>query len=222
MTGLATLCGLTVSVENGTTEQTDADGAEREVQEGRQGVGQRARPSPTRTAANLAISSGKAQIGMADSPVAAYQVKQSHGQFKLIGTSYGTAPYGIALPKGNGMTKPILDAAEAADGQRHVQVDPHEVGRPGRRHLEPEDQRRNQLSAMVRARAPPARPGRPDEISAIPVRHPGRWVAAVDRPRLSRSRSCRSAHQPRFQWGRRRPLPVRAAILHGARRRRSS
>ena len=47
---------------------------------------------------------------MADSPVAAYIVKQSNGQFKISGKSYGTAPYGIAIPKGNGMAKPILAA----------------------------------------------------------------------------------------------------------------
>ena len=50
---------------------------------------------------------------MADSPVAAYIVKQSNGQFKVTGTVYGTAPYGIAIPKGNGMAKPILDAVKA-------------------------------------------------------------------------------------------------------------
>jgi polar amino acid transport system substrate-binding protein len=55
---------------------------------------------------------------MADSPVAAYIVKQSSGRFKLTGKSYNTAPYGIAIPKGNGMTKPIVDALKAlmADG----------------------------------------------------------------------------------------------------------
>src|SRR5438477_63044 len=49
--------------------------------------------------ANLAITSGRAQVGMADSPVADYQVKKSNGQFKVVGTPYGTAPYGIAIPK---------------------------------------------------------------------------------------------------------------------------
>ena len=49
---------------------------------------------------------------MADTPVAAYIVKQSSGQFELTGQSYNTAPYGIAIPKGNGMAKPILDALE--------------------------------------------------------------------------------------------------------------
>jgi polar amino acid transport system substrate-binding protein len=56
------------------------------------------------------LSSGRADVVMADSPVADYQVKQSGGQFKISGQPYGTAPYGIAIPKGNGMAKPILDA----------------------------------------------------------------------------------------------------------------
>jgi polar amino acid transport system substrate-binding protein len=47
---------------------------------------------------------------MADSPPAAYQVKLSKGVFKLSGPPYGVAPYGIAIPKNNGMAKPILDA----------------------------------------------------------------------------------------------------------------
>jgi polar amino acid transport system substrate-binding protein len=34
----------------------------------------------------------------------------SKGQFKLTGTPYNVAPYGIAVPKGNGMAKPVLDA----------------------------------------------------------------------------------------------------------------
>jgi polar amino acid transport system substrate-binding protein len=55
---------------------------------------------------------------MSDSPPAAYAVEQSNGQFKLSGTQYGAAAYGIAIPKGNGMAKPVLDAVKAviADG----------------------------------------------------------------------------------------------------------
>jgi polar amino acid transport system substrate-binding protein len=47
---------------------------------------------------------------MADSPVAAYIVKQSNGKFKLTGKPYGTAPYGIAMPKDVKLTQPVLDA----------------------------------------------------------------------------------------------------------------
>jgi polar amino acid transport system substrate-binding protein len=50
---------------------------------------------------------------MADSPIAAYQVKQSHGAFKLVGQSYGVAPYGIAVPKADGtLDKAILAAVK--------------------------------------------------------------------------------------------------------------
>ena len=59
-------------------------------------------PFETQSEANLALSSGRAQVSMADSPFAAYQVKQSGGEFKLVGQSYGVAPYGIAVPKQDG------------------------------------------------------------------------------------------------------------------------
>jgi len=108
---LADLCGMTVSVENGTTEQTDATAQNVKCKKaGKPGV--KVSAFPDQNAANLAIASGRAQVGMADSPVAAYIVKQSHGQFKLVGKAYGTAPYGIAIPKGNGMAKPVLDAVK--------------------------------------------------------------------------------------------------------------
>jgi polar amino acid transport system substrate-binding protein len=109
--GLASLCGKSVSVENGTTEQSDANAQNKKCKKaGKPGVTVHAYPD--QNAANLAISSGRAQLGMADSPVAAYIVKQSHGQFKLVGQPYGTAPYGIALPKNDGMPKPMLAAVK--------------------------------------------------------------------------------------------------------------
>lgn len=111
VTNLASLCGKSVSVETGTTEQADATAQNSKCKKaGKPGV--KVEAFNDQGAANLAISSGRAQVGMADSPVAAYIVKQSHGLFKLSGSSYGTAPYGIALPKNNGMTKPILAAVK--------------------------------------------------------------------------------------------------------------
>jgi len=113
---LADLCGHTVSVETGTTEQSDATTQAAKCK--KEGKSETVLPFPDQNSANLALSSGRAQVGMADSPVAAYQVKQSHGKFKLVGKPYGTAPYGIAIPKGNGMAKPILAALKVlmADG----------------------------------------------------------------------------------------------------------
>lgn len=106
---LADLCGHTVAVERGTTEATDATTQSAACKKaGKAAV--TVSVFPDQNSANLAIQGGHAQVGMADSPVAAYIVKQSQGRFKLSGKSYGTAPYGIAIPKGNGLDKPILDA----------------------------------------------------------------------------------------------------------------
>ena len=106
VTNLASLCGLTVSVETGTTEQADATAQAKKCSKKLTVL-----PFPTQSSANLALASGRAQVSMADSPIAAYQVKQAAGKFKLVGQTYGTAPYGIAVPKSAGtLDKAILAA----------------------------------------------------------------------------------------------------------------
>jgi polar amino acid transport system substrate-binding protein len=108
---LADLCGHTVAVEQGTTQQLDAQAqAEKCKSAGKPGL--TVQVFNDQNAVNLALSSGRAQVAMADSPVAAYQVKQSNGTFKVTGSPYGTAPYGIAIPKNNGMADPILAAVK--------------------------------------------------------------------------------------------------------------
>lgn len=106
---LADLCGKTAAVEKGTVEQEEAEAQNKKCgKEGKPGV--TVLSFPGQNAVNLAVSSGRAELGMADSPVVAYQIKQSEGGFKLIGKSYAFAPYGIAIPKTSGMTTPILAA----------------------------------------------------------------------------------------------------------------
>lgn len=106
---IADICGKTVSVEKGTTELDDATAQGVKCKKaGKPGV--TVLPFPDQNGANLAVVSGKAQLGFADSPVAAYQVKQSHGQFKLVGQSFANAPYGLALPKSLGLTKAVQAA----------------------------------------------------------------------------------------------------------------
>jgi polar amino acid transport system substrate-binding protein len=108
---LADLCGHSVGVETGTTQADDAKAQSAKCKAaGKAGV--KVATYTDQSAANLAISSGRQQVGMADSPVAAYIAKQSNGQFKVTGKSYNNAPYGIAIPKGNGMAKPLLDALQ--------------------------------------------------------------------------------------------------------------
>jgi polar amino acid transport system substrate-binding protein len=117
VTGLADLCGKKVAVEKGTTQADDAAAQRRRCASDGKGAAT-VLVFPDQNGANLALSSGRADVGMADSPVAAYQVKQSNGAFKLAPKAYGTASYGIAIPKDSGMAKPVLAAVKAlmADG----------------------------------------------------------------------------------------------------------
>lgn len=108
---IADLCGHTVAVETTTTEQMDA-----QTQSGK--CKKAGKPAvtvlvfPDQNAANLALASGRAQLGFADTPVAAYQVKKTNGQFKLVGQTFASAPYGLAVPKNSGLDKAVLAALE--------------------------------------------------------------------------------------------------------------
>jgi polar amino acid transport system substrate-binding protein len=111
ITGLSDLCGHTVAVEKGTTEETDAN-----TQSGKCTKAGKPKVTvlsfPDQNGANLALSSGRAQLGFADSPVAEYQVKKSNGTFKIVGPSIANAPYGLAVSKSSGLTTPLLAALQ--------------------------------------------------------------------------------------------------------------
>ncbi len=99
--GISAICGMTVSVETGTTEEDDAKAQSKTcTKAGKKAVS--VATYPNQNLANEAVASGHAQVGFADTPVAAYQVKQSHGKFKLVGAAYAPAPYGIAIGKRQG------------------------------------------------------------------------------------------------------------------------
>jgi polar amino acid transport system substrate-binding protein len=104
---LAGLCGLTVAVEKGTIQADDANAEAKKCASDKKLT---VLVFPDQNGANSAVISGRAAISMADSPVAAYQVTQSNGQLVLVGTPYGTAPYGIAIPKNSGLAAPVLAA----------------------------------------------------------------------------------------------------------------
>ncbi len=105
---IADICGKTVSVESGTTEEAGAKTQSGKcTKAGKPGV--KVLVFDTQTEANLAVSSGRAQLGFADTPVATYQVKKSNGEFKVVGAAYAPVPYGLAMPK-NGLDKSVLAA----------------------------------------------------------------------------------------------------------------
>ena len=111
-TGLSQLCGLTVSVESGTTEEADAHTANSLcVKTHKKGV--TVLSLADQATANTKVASGQADVGFADSEVAAYIVAQSHGVFANSGKPYGNAPYGLAISKVSsvaGLNKAVLDA----------------------------------------------------------------------------------------------------------------
>jgi polar amino acid transport system substrate-binding protein len=108
ISSIADICGKTVSVEKATTEEADAT-----TQSGKCKKQGKAPVSvlvfPDQNGANLAVASGRAQLGFSDTPVADYQVKKTGGQFKIVGAAYAPAPYGLAMPK-NGLDKAVLAA----------------------------------------------------------------------------------------------------------------
>jgi polar amino acid transport system substrate-binding protein len=112
ITSLDQLCGHTTTAESGTTQADDiADQDKKCKAAGKPGVS--GVILSDQNDVNLALSSRRADVAMADSPVVRYLVDTSDGGFKTSGDPYGLAPYGIAIPKGTGMPQPVLDAVKA-------------------------------------------------------------------------------------------------------------
>lgn len=117
VSSLDDICGLKVGAEKGTTQADDAAAQSKKCTDaGKPAVS--ASVFPDQNGVNLALSSGRIEVAMADSPPAAYAVEKSEGKFKLSGSSYGNAPYGIAMSKDSGLQQPVLAAVKAlmADG----------------------------------------------------------------------------------------------------------
>jgi polar amino acid transport system substrate-binding protein len=118
------LCGLTIAVEKGTTEESEIPALSTKCT----AAGKKAitgLSSDDQNGANLALTSGRADVGSADSPIAAYAVKQLAGKIQLAGQTYETAPYGIAIPKSPGLAPAIKAALTAmiADGSYKAVLD---------------------------------------------------------------------------------------------------
>jgi polar amino acid transport system substrate-binding protein len=90
-------CGKTIAVQTGTVQESDdlpirqkeCDPSEKINILSYKGQDQ----------ATAAVVSGKADAMLADSPVAAYAVKQSGGKLEALDDVYEAAPYGYVLPK---------------------------------------------------------------------------------------------------------------------------
>jgi len=120
----ADMCGHTVAVETGTTEESDAWGFMGKQVGGTPIAGDKDSCAAAgkqkitvssfdkQTDANTALLSGRADIMWVDQPVADYQVKTSGGKMKLGGQPCSVSPYGIALVKGSPLEKAMTDAVK--------------------------------------------------------------------------------------------------------------
>jgi polar amino acid transport system substrate-binding protein len=118
----ADMCGHTIAVEAGTTEESDAWGFMGKKPGGGDISGDtnncKAAGKPditvdsfdTQTEANAALLSGRADFGWADQPVADYQVKLLNGKIKVGGTACSVYPYGVAVVKSEGLDQALSDA----------------------------------------------------------------------------------------------------------------
>jgi polar amino acid transport system substrate-binding protein len=120
----ADMCGHTVAVETGTTEESDAWGfmgkqvggtpisgdTDNCTKAGKADI--KVSSFDKQTDANTALLSSRADIMWVDQPVADYQVKTSGGKMKLGGKPCSVSPYGIAMVKGSPLEKAMTDAAK--------------------------------------------------------------------------------------------------------------
>ena len=146
--GLTSLCGHSVAVEAGTTEETDAKAQAKKCTSGKVTV----LSFGNQSQANLAVSSGRAEVGFADSQVAGYIVATSNGVFQNSGTAFEVAPVRPGPAQGERHGRPGPGGRQLPDRQRRLQPDPDQVGRPVRGHHHLGDQRRHQLGDRRRRR----------------------------------------------------------------------
>jgi polar amino acid transport system substrate-binding protein len=124
ITTAADMCGKSVVVETGTTEESDAWGyigkqpggaaisgdKDNCTAAGKQDI--KVLSFDKQTDANTALLSGRGEVMWLDDPVAAYQVKQNPSKMKESGKPCSVSPYGIALPKNSPLEQPMQDAVK--------------------------------------------------------------------------------------------------------------
>lgn len=104
-------CGLTVSVQRTTYEETDELPAKSQacVDAGNEPI--TIEGYETQDEATNALALGKVDAMSADSPITQYAVSQVSDKIELAGQPFDVAPYGIAVDKGNTELRDAIQAA---------------------------------------------------------------------------------------------------------------
>ena len=169
---------------------------------------------PDQNAANLAIASGRSEVGMADSPSPPTSsssrtassssserptARRRTASRSRRATGWPAVLAGIKALMANGTYDTILRSGVSSRARSRTR---RSTGRRAR---------------AFRRRSPrptetPASP--PEEIKAIPVRHPGRWLAAAIVAYWRHGRRL-GGHEPPLPVGSRPPLPLRPPCPSG-------
>jgi polar amino acid transport system substrate-binding protein len=109
----ANACGLKVAVQALTVQDTDDVPARDAACTAAGKASIQKQKYDTQDEATSAVILGKADALIADSPVAAFSVKQSEGKLQLAGDIYDAAPYGYPLKKGAAIGPVVQKAVQA-------------------------------------------------------------------------------------------------------------
>jgi polar amino acid transport system substrate-binding protein len=106
-------CGLTVSVQSTTYEETDELPAKSEacVAAGNEPIN--ILKFETQDEATNALALGRADAMSADSPITLYAISKVSDKIEVAGETFEVAPYGIALAKDGGLAKAIQAALQS-------------------------------------------------------------------------------------------------------------
>lgn len=104
-------CGLTLAVQNGTTQQLEDGPAKSKACQDAGKKPLNLLGFDTQDEATAAVTLGRADAMSADSPVVQYAVKQSDGKLELSGDVYDVFLYGMPIAKDNGELGKALVAA---------------------------------------------------------------------------------------------------------------
>ena len=106
-------CGKKIAVQRGTIQVDDIQARSKECTDAGKpeiAIDQYQRQDQ----ATAAVVSGKDEAGLADSPIAAYAVKQTKGQLELLGDIYEAGPYGFVVQKESTELADAISQATAA------------------------------------------------------------------------------------------------------------
>jgi polar amino acid transport system substrate-binding protein len=92
-------CGKKIAVQTATVQQTEDLPVKQKACTSSGKPAMKIDPYQSQADATSAVVTGKDDAMLADSPVAAYAVKQTNGQLEALGDIYDSAPYGYVIKK---------------------------------------------------------------------------------------------------------------------------